>query len=344
MDRMRRSVIGAMGMAAMGAMAGVARADRIRILPGEPTPDAPSGPGQTVPVFQRFVSAIRIGPARAHRGLQVFWLYGPEADVPLDIATLEEARAGGRLVITEEERASVPTLVIDNRGKSHVLLLAGEILIGGKQNRVLREDILLPPLSGPRNIGVYCVEQGRWDQGRKAFEARGSFAAPGLRSHLLDRTDQQRVWAEVERYAARAQAPSPTGSYQAVYDKTEVKEHLDSVERGLDHRAAPGALGAAVFAGERLAGLDCFCDPGLFAREWPKLLRAQALEVYREPSAAPGEALLRVRVEELLAWASTVSGLLRANAGVGRVFEFRAERTRGSALVFAGRVPHVAVL
>lgn len=39
-------------------------------------------------------------------------------------------------------------------------LLAGEILLGGKQNRVLTEDILLPPGSGPRNVGVYCVEGG----------------------------------------------------------------------------------------------------------------------------------------------------------------------------------------
>ena len=80
---------------------------------------------------------------------------------------------------------------MENRGKAHVLLLAGEILVGGKQNRVLREDILLPPLSGPRPIGVYCVEQGRWNEGRRDFESKSTFADPGLRRKVYDRVDQQ---------------------------------------------------------------------------------------------------------------------------------------------------------
>ena len=122
----------------------------------------------------------------------------------------------------------MPELIVENRSKSHVLLLAGEILLGGKQNRVLSEDILLPPASGPRNIGVYCVEQGRW-AGRAHFDAKGSFAAPGLRSSVMEKAPQGRIWAEVERYARRAQAASPTQSYQEVYEKPEVREHLAGV-------------------------------------------------------------------------------------------------------------------
>jgi hypothetical protein len=223
--------------------------------------------------------------------------------------------------------------------------MAGEILLGGKQNRVLTEDLLLPPLSGPRAIGVYCVEQGRWAGRAKEFDARGTFAAPGLRSKVLERAGQGHVWAEVDQYARRAAAPSATGSYQAIYDKPEVKAHMEEAERGLDARAASGALGAAVFVGRTLAGLDLFFDPGLFAREWPKLLRAQALEVYGRPNAADGdEATARGRVEELLRVAAKVEGSLKTNAGAGRLFEFRAAGQRGSALVFESRVVHAAIV
>src|SRR5205823_7096727 len=140
-----------------------------------------------------------------HGALQVFSLQAKAPAPPLGVLTLDEARKEGSLLITERADASVPELVVENRAKSHVLLLAGEILIGGKQNRVLREDILLPPLSGERPIGVYCVEQGRWNEGRKEFESKGSFAQPGLRSKLMERADQGRVWDSVAK-AARAAA------------------------------------------------------------------------------------------------------------------------------------------
>ena len=107
----------------------------------------------------------------------------------------------------------------------------------------------------------------------------------------------------------------------------------------------PGALGAAVFVGEAMAGLDVFFEPGLFSREWPKLLRAQALDAYRQPRLPePAEGRLRTRVEEVLRAAAGVEGIVRENAGVGQLFDFRAKGRRGSGLVFDGRVVHAAIL
>jgi len=127
--------------------------------------------------------------------------------------------------------------------------------------------------------------------------------------------------------------------------RKEVQEYLEDMERGLEHRAAPGALGAAVFMGPTMLGLDLFFDPGLFDREWPKLLRAQALDGYRQQrqpeSDEPG---FRARVENILRAAAKVEGGVRPSAGVGRLFEFRLETMRGSALVFEGRVVHAAIL
>src|SRR5438876_8835837 len=137
--------------------------------------------------------------------------------------------------------------------------------------RVLREDILLPPLSGPRPIGVYCVEQGRWNEGRKEFESKGTFAQPGLRSSLMERADQGRVWDSVAK-AAREAAPasqSPTSSYQAIYDDGRIKDHLSEIERVAPMRPPALAHGAAVYFGSSLSGLDLFHAPELFVREWP---------------------------------------------------------------------------
>jgi hypothetical protein len=341
-DFVRGCLAGLGGVAAM-LVAGRAWGDRRRILGGEGPASSPWATAAS-PELREFLGEIRSGPVVARAGLHVVWLAGRPAS-PLPVATLEEARQRGDLRIVEREQATVPTLIVENRGKSHVLLLAGEILLGGKQNRVLTEDVLLPPASGPRDIGVYCVEQGRWAGRSKEFEAKGSFAAPGLRSRVMEKADQGRVWAEVDRYARAAAAPpSPSRDYQAVSEQPEVKAHLEGVARELAEPLA-GALGAAVFVGRALAGLDLFGDPSLFARQWSKLLRAQALDAYRRPAEPwADEKGLRGRVEELLRGAATAPGTARTNAGVGQLFESRVEGHRAAALVHAGRVVHVAIL
>lgn len=334
----------------VGAGAGVAVplhawADRIRILPAMPAADDPVPAGAVSPEFQRFAAAGSVGEARSHGALRVFWLSAGTTAARLEIATLEEARARGDLLVSERAQASVPALLVENRGKSHALLMAGEILLGGKQNRVIIEDVLMPPLSGPRNLAVYCVEQGRWSGRSAAFESRGSFAAPQLRARLMERADQARVWAEVGRYAGKAGVASPTSSYQAIYDKPEVKQHQDDATQALAATAPAGTHGAAVFAGDALLGLDLFQDATLFIRQWPKLLRAYAIEIYHGRAPVSGdEARLRGQVEELLRRAARTPGALRASAGVGRLFEFRLDRFRGAALVAEAQVVHTTLL
>ena len=344
MNLLRRSLLTLLGGAALSAPAR-AFAQPFRILSGDdgvgPAPTA--GPASAE--LQQALAAIAPGPAISHRALSVIWLEAREAPsrAPLRIATLDESRAAAALTVTERAQASVPELIAENRGKAHVLLLAGEILIGGKQNRVMREDLLLPPLSGPRNIAVYCVEQGRWNESRKDFESGSSVVQPSVRSQVIGKAPQSRIWSGVAAASRDLRAPSPTGSYQAIYDKPEVRTHLDSATRRMDPRGTPRATGAAVFAGARLAGVDCFESPALFAREWPKLLRAYALDAYGSASGWD-ETAARTRVDGLLAGAARAEGTRRGNAGVGQLFEFGVERGRGAALVFEGVVVHLAIL
>ena len=338
----RRTFLGFTAVAALAA-ARSALADPRRILTA-PDATAPVAGGR-LPELERAMRQLRIGSAVQHGGLAVFWLASTAPASTLTIETLEEARASSALTITERPAPTVPELVVDNRGKSHVLLLAGEILVGGKQNRVLREDLLLPPLSGPRPIGVYCVEQGRWNEGRRDFESKLSFADPNLRRKVYDRVDQQTVWSAVSGFSAGVAAASPTQSYQQALEAPAVREEMGAAERVLDVKVAPDAVGAAVFGGGTLSGIDAFGSPGLFARQWTKLLRAHAAGAYVTPPSSTGsEPKLRAALQALLAAAGPAPGSVRGNAGVGQIFEFGVERYRGSALAYEGGIVHAAIL
>ena len=320
---------------------------RILADPSISPPEELMPPGtatKSSPELQRTARALRIGAVSRHGALAVLWLHGLESPAAAAIATLDEARASGALVLTERETPTVPHVTVENRGKSPVLLLAGEILVGGKQNRVLREDLLLPPRSGPLAIGVYCVEQGRWNEGRRDFDSKSSFAQPGLRRELQSRADQGRIWQEVARATQAAAAPSPTSSYQQVYEQPAMRDHLADAERVLDARAAAGVVGAAVFVGSSLSGIDVFGDAGLFAREWRKLLRAHAVDAYSRPGAPAPDADLRSEVTAIVRSAADAHGTVRTNAGVGYLFEFRAGRYRGAALAYESAVVHAVLL
>src|SRR5262245_61730650 len=282
-----------MATAAAAPVATPAWANRIRVL-GEVGEEARLiAVGQPSPTFQQFMKWARLGQSERHGSLTVFWLHGTPAPPAIEVITFDEGRAQGTLTVSERAQASVPDVISASRGKIHALLLAGEILVGGKQNRVLKEDVLLPPISGPRNLGVYCVEQGRWNTGRADFDSKSTLAAPSLRSRLMQNPDQAQVWAEVQKSARAARAASPTANYQEIYENPEVKEHLKDVDRSVSVAPPPGALGAAVFVGPTLSGLDLFQPGTLFGKEWPKLLRAYALEAYRHGSPPVDESMSR---------------------------------------------------
>jgi hypothetical protein len=340
----RRSLLQMLGVGVGVAAPMTAWAQKIRILHGGGGGEPAVGGDQAGSEVRRVLAGVRIGERRAHGGLTVFWFHAPAAAAPLAIATLDEARAQGGLIVTERDQAAVSDLVIENRGPVHVLLLAGEILQGGKQNRIVAEDALIPPRSGPLTLPVFCVEQGRWQGAGKQFSTRETLAAPRLREKMLERTDQRQVWAEVDRYARSAAAPSATGSYQAIADKPEVQAQQKDVEAAIGGAVAPGAQGAAVYVGDTLAGLDLFQDGSLFAREWSKLLRASTIEAYGRKIAAADESRLRTSLDELLSSAAGAAGSVRRGVGAGWLVELRMSRAKGSGLVAASQVVHVAMI
>jgi hypothetical protein len=219
------------------------------------------------------------------------------------------------------------------------------VLAGGKQNRVVIEDILLPPRSGERSLGVYCVEQGRWDASRSGFRSTGGLAGASLRARVMAKSDQRTVWSTVKEYAASARAASPTSSYTAVMESATVDKRREEVERQIEGRAPAGSVGVAVFHGARLLGLDVFADASLFARQWPKLLRAAVVDTLVRPAATPAaDDDVRGAVTALLKAAAGARGARHTNAGVGTVFEFRSGNHLAAALAFEGRMVHLAVV
>lgn len=199
----------------------------------------------------------------------------------------------------------VNTLVLVNNSDKPLLLLAGEIVTGGKQDRVIAKDRIVPAGSDPVDLGVFCIEPGRWTENSQTFGASANAPAnsfmvqPTVREKAMAAKDQQEVWNSVRgtmaQMAAVAAPSSGTGgpvsglgtsSYARAMQDSNVSAKVDeaaapvmkSREQVLAQLRQQHAVGVVVAVHGEIVWADLFTDTDLLARYWTKLVRSYAAE------------------------------------------------------------------
>jgi|GEM_PF-415547 hypothetical protein len=103
-----------------------------------------------------FVDSLAVDKIQSYKGLAIAPLIGSDSN--LSYLTLSEALKDG-LKITES--GSVPELGVRNDTEKEVLMINGEYILGGMQNRMIVRNIYLER-GFKGKIPVRCVQQGRW--------------------------------------------------------------------------------------------------------------------------------------------------------------------------------------
>jgi ARG and Rhodanese-Phosphatase-superfamily-associated Protein domain len=183
--------------------------------------------------------------------------------------------------------ASVNELVLVNDSSRPLILLAGEVVSGGKQNRIIGADMVIPPKSDPLPLTVFCVEHGRWTSGGGGFGSAQLVAQPSVRKEAQVTKSQSGVWNSVAESSKAVAAASPTSNYVDAYNSPKARRDMDEVtssiqteyERQLrDQIRDRGAVGVVVAIDGELVWSDLFSSPDLFRKYWPKLLRSYVME------------------------------------------------------------------
>lgn len=296
----------------------------------------PRPPGRPVRESNPLVSLVRqtrVGEPSYHKNLVVYPLFSASRG-DHGYWTLDQALAKGLIRISEKGEGSVPELVVENRAREPVFLLAGEIVVGGKQNRVISQDILLPPRSGPVSLGVYCVEEGRWTKSSQYFSAESELAHGRLREQLnAPATSQAEVWGEVTRKsAAVADAqPNATQYLGRIYEDKTVAREVNEYCRAIDWPR--DANGMAVVIGNRVVGVEIFGDRETFASLRHKLLRSYAVDAI-EYGAVRDRYLGREIVEEFLRRTENARLTYRDTIGFGRLMGITGAGLSGTVLTW----------
>ena len=293
-------------------------------------------------------SGWRIGEPVTYETLTVFPVLSSQEAYTAGFETLDAALASGAAIVAEQgdymrrtrggngEQApaissgpQVNQLVLVNRGKRPLLLLAGEVVSGGKQDRIIGKDRIIPIGAKPLPLDVFCVEHSRWTGGSDTFAAAKMMVHPTVREQAAVDQDQSKVWAAVRGDAAAARAQSemssnlavtapritsrelstvvasaaPTQGYRNIYQSAAIGPSVENFALEVEkrfNRATSGlkgehVVGVIVAFGGEVAWSDIFASSQLFDAYWPKLLRSYAVEALTRPGSRETVSLVDAR-------------------------------------------------
>jgi hypothetical protein len=263
-----------------------------------------------------------------------------------EVRTLDDALRAGSLRIEEKAEASVPEVFVDNTGRRPVLLVSGEMLLGGKQNRIVRQDVLVPADSGRIAVPVYCGERDRWSGAMKGFSSAPAAAEPDLRKGAALGRAQAEIWDGIDASMKRSGVESATRDYRALQESSEVKGLLDDVVSGCRRHMPRRTVGMVVAVHRRILGADIFEDPDTFSALWEKLVRGYAVGTGLGARGTPRRIAKwdadRRDARLFLDSALECSFDGESTPGAGRLLSISGGLT-GTALVWGGHAVHVAL-
>ncbi|MDP9383149.1 MAG: hypothetical protein M3Q29_24010 [Chloroflexota bacterium] len=290
------------------------------------------------------LGGLWVGEGVSHGAVTIFPLTGGRQG-KLNYSLLDEAVGNGGLEVRELESASVGQLLAVNKGSLPVLLLDGEELVGGKQNRTVNSSVLVP--SGQTVLPVSCVEQGRWHNLTPTFSsseasypslraARTRQVRDSLRARGVHESDQGGVWASVQARQVAASVASHTGAMAHIY--SERRDTLQAYERALPYR--DGAIGLIAAVGGKITSMDVFDSPLVMEKLWAKLIRACAVDALSLP---PGNPVEKERAVRMLNRARYAKFEWFRTPGLGEDVRVSGNGVVGAALLHDGVVVHSAL-
>jgi len=323
---MERSILGAI----FGGLFGISTLGGLALIGASPNPMPGKPEGNW-----RLLDPV------AYENITIFPVVSSSGQDTSPFLTLDEGLSSGEVIVSEQGAAGlartrdgrpvyvpqynsgarVNQLVLINRGKRPLLLLAGELVSGGKQDRIIGKDRIVPVGSDPLPLDVFCVEHGRWTGASSQFGQSKTIVHPSVREQAAVAQNQNEVWDAVRSGTSAKLAPShagsaggaaplampritaesiqvaidgaaPTQSYAKIYEGSRVGASVDGLVEELQrrfNRATSGlkgerVVGVVVAYGGDVAWSDIFASGDLFEHYWSKLLRSYAVEALARPT------------------------------------------------------------
>ncbi|MBS1564281.1 MAG: hypothetical protein JST39_07815 [Bacteroidetes bacterium] len=186
-------------------------------------------------------------------------------------------------LITVQERGSssvenVHWLSLYNNSDKNIYVSSGEVMMGGRQDRMVMHDTIVPAHSGRNDLAVMCVEEERWSEKDKKFVYQQT-ANNHLRRTLDEARNQALVWKEINRQLEADKIKNKTFAYLArQQDKNYTAlqmEYWNFFQKKFyrKFRSDSNVVGMVCMTSDKIIGSDIFVGTNLFYGQLQSLLK-----------------------------------------------------------------------
>lgn len=193
---------------------------------------------------------------------------------------LETAMKAKMIVVKEiNVDGQVNDLIFRNISKKTIMLQIGDVVQGGKQDRVVAEDILLKP-GESRQVKVFCVEHGRWQGDNQnnvaTFNTYHSNINNSVKKQIVLNNNQSEVWLEVDKLNTLNNTNTSTGTYTAVtksgkYNQ-EIQTYITNIMKIINSDS--NIVGVLAVTGDSIIGCEIYSTPALFKANVKNILNS----------------------------------------------------------------------
>jgi hypothetical protein len=236
-----------------------------------------------------------LGPF-THRNLAIYLVKGKDVIRKTKFVTLEQALKDGK--VTVGETGNVRSLVISSMyDEEYVFIQAGDIVKGGKQDRTLSTDLIVPPGGKKMPLKSFCVESGRWrargaEKVDKFSMSSNQVASRDLRVASRYSGSQQEVWDNAadlqEKLSSNVgksvRSPLSSSSLELTLGNKDVRKHAQDYVNALRGiiKDRKHIIGFVFAINGQLNTAEVYGSEDLFRQLWSKMLRTAAVEAFAE--------------------------------------------------------------
>lgn len=229
-------------------------------------------------------------------------------------------------LVTVQERGTtaienVHWLSLYNNSDKNIFVSSGEVLAGGRQDRVVTKDTIVIAKAGRIDLPVMCVEEGRWSEKDKKFVYK-KMANTHLRKTIDETRSQVQIWKEINNQLDRDKIKNKTLAYLSrdndkVFTKLQ-NEYWQYFQNKLLQQDSD-VIGIVCMSGDKILGSDIFISNNLFYGKWQALMQGYIEEatVFGSVPTVPDDRV-RKYVDQFLVDEETQEEFVKKN---GKLFK-----------------------
>ncbi len=236
-------------------------------------------------VSQQNDSDHKLSGPYVHENLSIFLVHDNSSEDSENLISLKDAMEKG--YVTVNETGNVGELTVSNNSHYRIYIQSGDLVKGGRQDRLLRHDLVLEPNAGEVPLKSFCVEHGRWS-GRSGADAmkfessENMVVGKDIKLAVNLEADQQKVWDNIARMQSGEimMRGGRSGSLVLMMDSAEHQNlqqpYIQAIKEQMDEDN--NAVGMVVVINGEINCADIYRSHDLFEMQFDKLLKSAAIE------------------------------------------------------------------